>query len=475
LYAGIKLMHILAVLNQIKITKTMKNFSKTIASFSMSLLAVGAMAQTPAGYSPKQTPSNAVLIKTSQNSVNQKHKVSLTPVNGLLDYVDGDQENNTYSFWNGNSGDYTRWSPVMYMNAAYTAADTVYSPLSQQNFAKANQYTANSCTVVYDTIWDNYQFALGNSGFNQPAPGSVSIDTIWTELGYHNTSGKNDTLILTVCGVTATGMPSTSPVYATLTEVVRPHMGDTLPGTSMDSIFFVPWIPKVPIVIPITAHGGWHFCVNATVKGSKKDTLGLAYYSAFTQCNGAAYCDSTTSMGPRNGSAPHVNSFLSGLYWFNSKAFKGNGSSVTFPVSSGSHQGSWVNSGGEQFFGFTPNGCAGFIWYPYVQNLAILCSFTYENITGINSISENGLSVAQNYPNPFNKQTTINYSLTKATYVTFTVYDITGRVVTTNNYGNVAPGQYQINLNANTFSPGVYFYTFNVGGSMVTKKMVITQ
>ena len=67
------------------------------------------------------------------------------------------------------------------------------------------------------------------------------------------------------------------------------------------------------------------------------------------------------------------------------------------------------------------------------------------------------------------------YSLTKSSDVTFTVYDITGRVITTNIMGNVAAGQYSINLSANKFSPGIYFYTFNVNGSNITKKMVITE
>ena len=48
MYVHIKLMFNLAVLNLIKNTKTMKNFSKTIGAITMSLVTIGAMAQAPA-------------------------------------------------------------------------------------------------------------------------------------------------------------------------------------------------------------------------------------------------------------------------------------------------------------------------------------------------------------------------------------------------------------------------------------------
>lgn len=93
----------------------------------------------------------------------------------------------------------------------------------------------------------------------------------------------------------------------------------------------------------------------------------------------------------------------------------------------------------------------------------------------IPSVSNTGISVEQNYPNPFNKETTITYSLANASNVTFTVYDVTGRIIASNNYGIISPGQHEINLSADTFSPGIYFYTFDINGSIVTKKMVITE
>jgi len=318
-------------------------------------------------------------------------------------------------------------------------------------------------------------FINTGNGFVVPKAGSVSIDTIWTNLGYKNKSGKSDTIIFTVCGVTAAGWLSNTPVYAIDTEIIAPHNHAILPGTSLDSTFGIGFTPKTPINIPASAMKGWHFCVHATVIGSKLDTLGITYYSTLTKCSGDNFCDSTTSMGPINGGAnSHSNSFVTGLYWYNSKEFKGNGSQETFPLTSG-HPGLWVNTGGEQFYNFTPHGCSGFIWYPYVQDIGMFLSIQYENITGINNITASGLSVNQNYPNPFNKTTQITYNLVNSSDVVFTVCDITGRTMVNNVYTSVEPGQHIINLNANTFAPGIYFYTFKVNGNEVTKKMVITE
>ena len=65
--------------------------------------------------------------------------------------------------------------------------------------------------------------------------------------------------------------------------------------------------------------------------------------------------------------------------------------------------------------------------------------------------------------------------LTKSSDVVFTVNDIAGRQLINTSYGNQAPGQHIISLSADQFTAGVYFYTFNVNGNSITKKMVITE
>jgi uncharacterized repeat protein (TIGR03803 family) len=107
--------------------------------------------------------------------------------------------------------------------------------------------------------------------------------------------------------------------------------------------------------------------------------------------------------------------------------------------------------------------------YPEFGNLLEL-----DSPTAINQIKVNNFFVSQNEPNPFNATTKITYSLTQSADVGFNVCDVMGKKLLTMTYGNRTIGENTIILNANQFSPGIYFYTLIVNGQSVTKKMIIT-
>jgi len=93
------------------------------------------------------------------------------------------------------------------------------------------------------------------------------------------------------------------------------------------------------------------------------------------------------------------------------------------------------------------------------------------------SVNENETDfyLGQNSPNPFNGYTSISYSLTKGANVTFDVVDITGKLVYSSNEGEKAAGIHKIQMNAEGFAAGVYYYTITVNGAKMTKKMVLTE
>jgi hypothetical protein len=95
--------------------------------------------------------------------------------------------------------------------------------------------------------------------------------------------------------------------------------------------------------------------------------------------------------------------------------------------------------------------------------------------TGIQEITNNGVSLSQNIPNPFNGVSTINYDLNTESTVVFTVMDVTGRIVAENNYGKMGSGAHQITVNSADFSKGVYFYSIKANGTSLSKKMIITE
>jgi|GEM_PF-4591319 len=96
-------------------------------------------------------------------------------------------------------------------------------------------------------------------------------------------------------------------------------------------------------------------------------------------------------------------------------------------------------------------------------------------VLGVNDAPsiERSFILRQNYPNPFNPATQISYTLSKASNVTLTIYDILGqRVVTLVNEKN-EPGEHSVNWNAQDIPSGVYFYRIVAGNFVQTKKMVL--
>jgi photosystem II stability/assembly factor-like uncharacterized protein len=96
---------------------------------------------------------------------------------------------------------------------------------------------------------------------------------------------------------------------------------------------------------------------------------------------------------------------------------------------------------------------------------------------GINKISETAIyfKLIQNYPNPFNPMTKIRFELPAGAtrIVVLTVYDVSGREVTTLVNEELTPGTYEVDWDASDYSSGVYFYKLVSGNLLDTKKMIL--
>jgi hypothetical protein len=102
----------------------------------------------------------------------------------------------------------------------------------------------------------------------------------------------------------------------------------------------------------------------------------------------------------------------------------------------------------------------------------------YSQSSGIHQISQSvpdKFFLKQNYPNPFNPSTVISYSLPLSGKVNLTVYDAAGKLaaVLVDNFQNA--GLYNVDLNGNDLSGGVYFYMLEVGSFRETKKMILVK
>ena len=99
-----------------------------------------------------------------------------------------------------------------------------------------------------------------------------------------------------------------------------------------------------------------------------------------------------------------------------------------------------------------------------------------KNFVGINDDQTyNGMKLSA-FPNPAVDQTTISYSLeTSMNNVKLIVYDLTGKEILREEYGNQAAGLYNVNLDVSELNAGNYFYSLIGNGSRLTKRMVVVK
>lgn len=95
---------------------------------------------------------------------------------------------------------------------------------------------------------------------------------------------------------------------------------------------------------------------------------------------------------------------------------------------------------------------------------------------GVNNVSNvvpEKFSLGQNYPNPFNPTTKFAFDIPVSSSVKIMIYDISGRIVSEHNAGNISAGKYTYEWSGENFSSGVYFYRFEGGGFTAVRKMVL--
>ncbi len=108
------------------------------------------------------------------------------------------------------------------------------------------------------------------------------------------------------------------------------------------------------------------------------------------------------------------------------------------------------------------------IQYKYIDGW----SYTFEYI-GVNNNVEAIANVKQNYPNPVSGSTTIEVDLLKSANLSVEVTNLIGQTVYQENRGNVSQGMHKFEIDASSYSNGVYFYTVKTNNSLVTKKMIV--
>lgn len=82
-------------------------------------------------------------------------------------------------------------------------------------------------------------------------------------------------------------------------------------------------------------------------------------------------------------------------------------------------------------------------------------------------------SLGQNYPNPFNPVSKIRFNIKNRSFVTISIYDVSGRFVANLVNNELQAGVYETEIEASNLSSGVYFYKMNTGSFSETRKLVV--
>ncbi|MBN2790054.1 MAG: T9SS type A sorting domain-containing protein [Candidatus Delongbacteria bacterium] len=80
-----------------------------------------------------------------------------------------------------------------------------------------------------------------------------------------------------------------------------------------------------------------------------------------------------------------------------------------------------------------------------------------------------------NYPNPFNPDTTIDFSLNRASNVILSIYDMNGQIVEKIHEGFTQAGNYSHNFNGDNISSGIYYAVIKTENQQKVSKMILVK
>jgi hypothetical protein len=104
-------------------------------------------------------------------------------------------------------------------------------------------------------------------------------------------------------------------------------------------------------------------------------------------------------------------------------------------------------------------------------------SFTTGSVVNIGNDGElpRTVTLDQNYPNPFNPSTQISYTLTEASDVALSVYNVNGQRVATLYNGAQSAGRHTFTFDAGNLASGVYIYQLRTNEMVLNRKMMLVK
>lgn len=111
------------------------------------------------------------------------------------------------------------------------------------------------------------------------------------------------------------------------------------------------------------------------------------------------------------------------------------------------------------------NGYGNNIYVDEINVSNTICSVGIDENLAVNSFDV--------VPNPFSQNANINLNLVNTQNVSVEIYSMTGELVSTTNYGELAAGQQVIPVSGDVLANGLYFVTVRLGESILTRKVSV--
>lgn len=113
--------------------------------------------------------------------------------------------------------------------------------------------------------------------------------------------------------------------------------------------------------------------------------------------------------------------------------------------------------------------------HEWTDNQQVHIQVPVSDVVGVHAINKPAMSfeVSQNYPNPASGSATIMVKTASPAQLNLSVRNITGQVVYVAPSRTVFSGTHLFNLDVESYTPGVYFYTVDNGSQQLTRKMIV--
>ena len=148
-------------------------------------------------------------------------------------------------------------------------------------------------------------------------------------------------------------------------------------------------------------------------------------------------------------------------------------SSSTLPIGASPWNATMQSSSPTFLYVISTPGSYHFVCIPHSPSMAGNINATISGVSISSSVIPENFSLSQNFPNPFNPSTKINFNIAKSGLAKLTVFDLSGKEISTLVNESMNAGSYSVNFNAMNLSSGVYFYRLQAEGYSEMKKMTL--